>query len=957
MQEQKMAILQIKDSNGNWREIAALKGDTGPRGETPEIDLKATTLPAGSAATVTKSGTVEHPVFTLGIPKGETPTDVVKTVNNQAPDASGNVNVTVTKESVTTALGYTPLSTAGGTVTNTLSFSTPIVINQTANDSHTTIRGGVFDSDGARLVLTSKGDSDGGQFKLYAHDGTNNPHLVGDPAGYLQWNDENIVRSVNGIKASSDGNVTISEQDIASILGYIPLSSSGGTVTDTLSFSTPVVINQTTDTSYTTIRGGTSNSDGARLVLTGKGDSDEGQFKLYAHNGTNSPYLVGDPTGYLQWNDENIVRSVNGVKAGNDGDVTITAVQSATEATKATQDGNGNVISNTYVKKTDKVTSASSADSAIKATQDASGNVITSTYATKSELNAIDVGVTSVNGQTGAITGLATLASPTFTGTPKAPTAAAGTNSTQIATTAFVKTAVDSKTSVSGNAGTATKLATPRTISLTGDATGSASFDGSGDVTLDVTVSGGGSEDCLKGDKITAVMPISAGDIVVYGAYVRDFITGDALEGYMPLKDCHLFYLSRPILGATSDIASGETSDAVSQFGKFSIANIFGSPLTVGQPVFVRCSAGEQCITPNGFSLMFEAYGELYPEIIENLTYEATDLLVQQALSTYPEAEMLIDGLNDYVLLGTASSESEVVLSPSHLVFLDSQFNGSIYTYSEAAQYDGIGKEISTTYATKSEVSSTYTTKNEVSSKYATKSEVSSKYATKEELKNVGGGEDCLKGNKITAALPISEGDIVAFGHHMVDLESEPIVGYMPLGQCHLVDLTHPLLGATADIAQGKTSEEVCQSGKFPVASIQNISLKVGEPVFLRCIIDVDCATVNGFKKIFDICSQEHPELINGGTYDGNDALTQWCIDEYDQFEQEFFGLANAYVLLGHAISNSEIMLCPSHPVYLDEHGRFDLYPGNCQKITYGTTDVIAGTSYLRTGDVYLVYE
>lgn len=37
----------------------------------------------------------------------------------------------------------------------------------------------------------------------------------------------------------------------------------------------------------------------------------------------------------------------------------------------------------------------------------------------------------------------ANLASPTFTGTPKAPTADTGTNTTQIATTAFVKTAVD----------------------------------------------------------------------------------------------------------------------------------------------------------------------------------------------------------------------------------------------------------------------------------------------------------------------------------------------------------------------------------------------------------------------------------------------------------------------------------------------------------------------------------
>lgn len=40
-------------------------------------------------------------------------------------------------------------------------------------------------------------------------------------------------------------------------------------------------------------------------------------------------------------------------------------------------------------------------------------------------------------------TSKANLASPTFTGTPKAPTATAGTNTTQIATTAFVKTAID----------------------------------------------------------------------------------------------------------------------------------------------------------------------------------------------------------------------------------------------------------------------------------------------------------------------------------------------------------------------------------------------------------------------------------------------------------------------------------------------------------------------------------
>lgn len=43
-----------------------------------------------------------------------------------------------------------------------------------------------------------------------------------------------------------------------------------------------------------------------------------------------------------------------------------------------------------------------------------------------------------------ALNAKANLASPTFTGTPSAPTAASGTNTTQIATTAFVKTAVSS---------------------------------------------------------------------------------------------------------------------------------------------------------------------------------------------------------------------------------------------------------------------------------------------------------------------------------------------------------------------------------------------------------------------------------------------------------------------------------------------------------------------------------
>ena len=51
----------------------------------------------------------------------------------------------------------------------------------------------------------------------------------------------------------------------------------------------------------------------------------------------------------------------------------------------------------------------------------------------------IDNAVTTL---TGAINARAPLASPALTGTPTAPTASAGTNTTQVATTAFVNTAI-----------------------------------------------------------------------------------------------------------------------------------------------------------------------------------------------------------------------------------------------------------------------------------------------------------------------------------------------------------------------------------------------------------------------------------------------------------------------------------------------------------------------------------
>ncbi len=63
-----------------------------------------------------------------------------------------------------------------------------------------------------------------------------------------------------------------------------------------------------------------------------------------------------------------------------------------------------------------------------------------------------------------AISSKADTASPTFTGTPAAPTATSGSNTTQIATTAYVKGEVDS--AIAGVSASATQTLTNKTIAL-----------------------------------------------------------------------------------------------------------------------------------------------------------------------------------------------------------------------------------------------------------------------------------------------------------------------------------------------------------------------------------------------------------------------------------------------------------------------------------------------------------
>jgi phage-related tail fiber protein len=120
--------------------------------------------------------------------------------------------------------------------------------------------------------------------------------------------------------------------------------------------------------------------------------------------------------------------------------------------------------------------------------------------------------VANISGLDAVLAGFAPLNSPVFTGTPTAPAPMAGTNTTQVSTTAFVQSTVSANApskagigatgtwgiAISGNAATATlaasatKLATPRAIGTTGDATGSVYFDGTGAVNIPLVLAASG---------------------------------------------------------------------------------------------------------------------------------------------------------------------------------------------------------------------------------------------------------------------------------------------------------------------------------------------------------------------------------------------------------------------------------------------------------------------------------
>ena len=184
----------------------------------------------------------------------------VTSVNGINPDASGNVNVdvTLTKDKVTSALGYTPLQTAPVTsVMGATGDVTGLVksVNGTSADAN-----GELTIDIPSSVHVGTSAPSNSNIKVWIDtDGVNNT----------------AVLSVNNIKPNEDGNVTlvIPSDDITTALGYTPIAMVGnrGSLAGYEAVSSTSTINNSSAdsnevSSNVTIQNGTSGTAWTKIV-------------------------------------------------------------------------------------------------------------------------------------------------------------------------------------------------------------------------------------------------------------------------------------------------------------------------------------------------------------------------------------------------------------------------------------------------------------------------------------------------------------------------------------------------------------------------------------------------------------------------------------------------------------------------------------------------------------------
>jgi hypothetical protein len=188
------------------------------------------------------------------------------------------------------------------------------------------------------------------------------------------------------------------------------------------------------------------------------------------------------------------------------------------------------------------------------------------------------------NSISGAISSKADLAGPAFTGTPTAPTATAGSNTTQLANTAYVKAEITSATGSLGTMSTQNKIAvdiTGGTIVGITDLTVADGGTGASSITANSVILGNGSS-TLSGNLVapgtsgnvltsngttwTSAAALAAPSVITQQAYAMDTTHSISVSGTRPIA---------LTLSFSSNQGSQDTISADFQWGLGSLANTY----------------------------------------------------------------------------------------------------------------------------------------------------------------------------------------------------------------------------------------------------------------------------------------------------------------------------------------------------------------------------------------------
>lgn len=197
--------------------------------------------------------------------------------------------------------------------------------------------------------------------------------------------------------------------------------------------------------------------------------------------------------------------------------------------------------------------------------------------ATTSEINYLDGATSNIQSQLNSKAASSHGTHVTYgTTAPKANGAAAVGTATTVSRSDHVHPL---QTTVSGNAGTATKLATARTISLAGDVTGSASFDGSANASITATVADDSHNHVISNvDGLQSVLNAKAASSHTHN-YAGSSSAGGAATSANKLATARTISLTGDVTGSTSFDGSGNVSIAATvadDSHNHTIANVDG---------------------------------------------------------------------------------------------------------------------------------------------------------------------------------------------------------------------------------------------------------------------------------------------------------------------------------------------------------------------------------------------